>query len=373
MKNYFNLYLFIILIQQSIFAQDNYELSNERIVVKPANLVEKQSQRMYSIAGHLGNLLIYQMNIKGIYSFGFSSEAYQKIYYNETNNEIIDSINIQKPGKKILRIIQIDSLILYHGFFKIPQKCENKLIDELDRGEFLLDYQDFWTENKVKNIEIKSYPEHYYDKDINYQIDYSGRYVILDPYVSEYLRSSPSDSIITIYDFHNLTSNFPEKKELTCKECINPQIVSDFIYYGKKFFYLSGCDDYDWKIYRAPKFDLSKSELLAEYIEIILVSPDGKYILGKKDLYGKECFVILNTETKKFDYLLGRDYVLYKYFYSPAFKQFAFDTGNYIIYINYPEHFSFNSIGKDVERVHTSKEADRQFWEKHQLPPLIEK
>jgi len=214
---------------------------------------------------------------------------------------------------------------------------------------------------------IKSYSEHYYDKDIDYNISYSGSDIVLNEFVSQYLRSTKADSIVTIF---NIKDELIDKIELVCKECINLQVQNDRLYYGKKFYYFPGTDAYDWKIYQAPKFDLSKSKLLAEYIEILLVSPDGKYILGKKYLHGKDVAVILDTETKKFDYILGRDYLKYKYFFSPAYTLFAFDAGDYIIYIDYPEEFPFNAIGDDAKRKRTTKEDNTKFWERYKHPEL---
>ena len=259
-------------------------------------------------------------------------------------------------------------IILYHGFYSIPNRYENLMIDELSPDS--MNYQDFWVETKSYKSKIESSSEHYEDKTIVALIDYSGRYVIYNKYSGEYLRSDIADSIITIYDFNKNTPNIqPFKKAITCVECINLQIVGENIYYGKKFFYLPGTDAYDFKIYVAPKYDLSKSRLLGEFMEPLLVSPDGKYILAKKDFHDQYTYIILNTETQMYDYILGREYYNYHFFYSPAKQQFAFDTKNSIIYIEFPSTFPFHAIG-DKKDEHFTKEQDLIFWEKHKHQSL---
>jgi len=143
------------------------------------------------------------------------------------------------------------------------------------------------------------------------------------------------------------------------------------IYYGKKFFYLPGTDFYDFKVYVAPKYDLSKSRLLGEYMTPLLVSPDGKYILATKYLHNKFTYIILNTESNMYNYILGREYYHYHYFYSPVMKQFAFDTKNSIIYIDFPSTYPFNSIEPNHKEEHFTKEQDLIFWEKHKHQSLV--
>jgi hypothetical protein len=306
------------------------------------------------------------MNIGGKKDFGYSAEAEFKIYYDEKRKVVTDSIYIKREGRKILQVRQYDELILYHGFYNVPQKFESKLIDELDRGQYLLDYQDFWIEYLNKEYKIKSYSAHYYDKDVNYDISSSGIKVILSTYVNEYLRSTKADSVITIISFNESKSNDFSKQEIVCEECIKPQVVDQALFYGQKYHYLPGADAYDWKIYKAPVTNLLQDELLAEYIELVLVSPDGKYILGKKYLYGRLCYVILSTDLKKFQYVATiEDFKKHTPFYSKKNEKFAIDTPKNIVYVEFPDEFTINSTGIDANKKNTSTEENDQFWKSY--------
>jgi hypothetical protein len=355
---------FLLVISCTGLAQSQYVMAVDRKVPKSNNLIELQKDRHYHPAGRCHDLLVYQFNRKGLTSSGFSGESSFKIYYSELSQIIKDSIDLRKPGRKSTAIMQVDSLTLYHGFFEVPKLAEDKFIDELDRGVLFLNYQDVWLESKTLEVRIQSFPTHYYDKDISYTIDPSGKYVVVGEYVSSYLRSSKADSIITIIQLDDKNVQRVTKREIYCMECINPQVVGDYIYFGQKFNYLRGADVYDWRFYKAPIFDLSKRELIAEYIEPLLMSPDGRFMFGRKSLHGKQTFLILDVKAKKFQYLLGRQYAPNKYFYSPAFNQFGFDRAKDIIYVEYPKVFPFNSIGSHLQPTRPSRVEDSVFWQK---------
>src|SRR5688572_19182538 len=229
-------YLILCIIKPSVLAQTKYTLSVEKITRKPNELIKLQDQRIYYPSGHKEQLLVYQMNMIGVKPFGYSAEASMKIYYDEKTMRIIDSISLRQSDRKILRINQQNNLTLFHGFYNVPAKFTEKLIDELDRGEFLLDYQDIWIENKGTEQKLKSYSEHYYDKDVEYKVEGSGKYTVISTYVSEDLRSTIKDSVIGIYGPFNENGKSLPSKEISCIECIRPQIVGNCLYYGKKFF-----------------------------------------------------------------------------------------------------------------------------------------
>lgn len=368
MKRLIVLPIVVVFFMNSLFSQDKYRIADEIIVSKSAELIAAQKDRLYQLAGYNKNLLVYQLDLRQKNERGYnSSEASVKLYYDENKRKVVDTLSIKKQGRNVHRFLQTNDLTLYHGFYQVPSNCENKTIDDLDRGKYLQDYQDFWFELNGKEKKIKTVLEHYLDKDVYYNICYTGDCMVMTDFVSEYLRSTKSDSIITVYGVQN---GGVTTKEIACMECVSPQIVKGELFYGQKFYDCPGTDSYDWKVYRAPNFDLQKSELLGEYIEPLLVSPDGKYILGKKYLHDKAVAVILDVETKKFDYLLGREYLRYGFFYSLVHKKFAFDTDRHIIYINYPQEFQFNSIGEDAENKFIPKSEKDAFWGKYRLPEL---
>jgi hypothetical protein len=349
----------LIVISLSGRAGAQYTLSEETKVSKSKELLELQRQRLYFPVGQNGKTLVYQLNRKSLGKAHRSAEGIKKIYYDELTKTITDSIVVQKKSSKILRFIQLNGLSVFRGFYGVPENRQTKTIDELDRGQFLLNSQDIWMESAGKEVKIKSYPEHFYDKDVYFQIGASGKFVIVNTYVSQYLRSSEADSIISILDLKGGSI-----KEFNCKNCISPHVVGEYLYYGKKFFYLKGADVYDWKIFRAPLSNLSHSELLAEFIELLFVTPDASFILGKKLLYGEETLVVLDIKAGKFQYLLGRSYSKLKFFFSPAYQKIAFDRDTDILYVEYPKTFPFNAIGIEAKPKQIPEQESIKFWQK---------
>jgi hypothetical protein len=354
-------YSFVVLIFISLSgrAVAQYTLSTETIISKSKELLELQRQRLYSPAGQNGRTLVYQLNRKSTGKAHRSAEGIKKVYYDELTRTITDSIVVQKKSNKILRFIQLNDLLVFRGFYDVPENRQTKTIDELNRGEFLLNSQDIWVESGGKEVKIKSYPEHYYDKDVYFQIGASGKYVIVNTYVSQYLRSSESDSVISILDVKGGSI-----KNFNCKNCISPHVVGEYLYYGKKFFYLKGADVYDWKIFRAPLSNISKSELLGEFVELLFVTPDASFIVGKKLLYGEETLIVLDVKAGKFQYLLGRDYSKLKFFLSPSYQKIAFDRHTDILYVEYPKIYPFSAIGVEAKPQQIPEQESIKFWQK---------
>jgi len=356
MRYFVILILALLTFNGNIYCQ--YHLADEEIVKKPKELNDDDQAIKYIIGNDDGKIV-------------FSVDSFKNNCY-ETKALLTYDEQEQKTDN--LQDVVIDD---DYGLIGIKQTNTLELISVYNKS--LFNNRSFCEISDLQNLNVKYIADknNYsfllentsnFEDDVDIMLSDNGRYVIYTPYTGIYLRDTKGDSIITIYDFNNNIK--PLIKRLTCKECIKPQIVNEQLFYGKKFYYFPGTDAYDWNIYRTSKFDLPKSELLAEYIEILLVSPDGRYILGKKNLQGKDVAVILDIEAKKFDYLLGRDYLQYDYFFSPAYKKFAFDTENHIIYINYPNEFPFNSVGEDAERKRTSKSEKAAFWEKYNYPAL---
>ena len=358
---------FFVIISSCNYAQSDYPLSIERIERKSKELLHLQEDRTVYPIGWRGDYLVYQVNLKNTAADKSEPEAYRKVYYDEKSKSIVKTITLKSVSNKIYTIAQNQNTTLYRGFKDLPPNYESSSILDLYAIDNFISRQDFWIEVDGEEIKLITFPSHYYDKDIETNIDPSGKIITFNTFVSEYLRSTDADSIITVF---KIKDSGILKEELICNSCINSQVNNNYIFYGKKFFYMQGAGVYDFSIYKAPQYELEKSELIMEYAEIVKISPEGRYILAKKFFYGKSTYIILDLETKKFTYLLGRDYMQYRCFYSPAYKRFAFDTGDNIIYIDYPKEFPFNSLGVDAERKHTSNEQDRVFWEKHKHADL---
>lgn len=335
-----------------------FQLANEDIVIKPEDL-KGDDQTIKYIVGNNDGKIVFSVDY-------FNNDCYETkalLIYDEQKQKTEDYKNVLIDKEYgLIGIKQANAL-------KLSSVYNKSLHDNLSFCEIsdLHKLHVMYIANK-NNYSFQLENSNSFEDEVDINLSSDGRYVIHASYTGIYLKDVRGDSIITIYDFNNIDK--PLIKELTCKECIKPQIVNEQLFYGKKFYYFPGTDAYDWKIYRASKLDLPRSELLAEYIEILLVSPDGKYILGKKNLQGKDVAVILDVEAKKFAYLLGREYLQFDYFFSPAYKKFAFYTENHIIYINYPDEFPFNSVGEDAERKRTSKSEKAVFWKKYNYPAL---
>lgn len=346
------------LLSSTCFSQ--YLIANEVTVKKSSDLLRLQKNRSYLPVGNYYNKLVYQLNERLDESSGYSSEVTEKIYYDEVKRKLIDSFKIKSFDRKIVNIKQKNEMTILHGFYTVPFEFREKRIDDLSRGKFLLRYQDIWINSNDENVKLKSFPEHYYDKEVEYNIDNSGKYILISTFVRDYLRSTDADSVIYGYNF-NLKDSF----KIFCQSCIKPQIVDGFIYYSKKFYYLKGSDSYDWKLYRTPLSDIKKTELLGEFIEIIQVSPDSRTILCRKNLYGKDVLALLDIGTKKFQYLLGRDYLKLNFFFSPGYRKWAFDSEDEIIYINYPDKYPFNALDSNLKQIHSTKNENNLFWQKY--------
>ena len=338
----------IILTCSNMFSQ--FQFASEKIIQKPKDIIDTRNIINY-IVGKDDDKIIFSVDY-------FKNNCYETkeiLYFDEIRNEVTKKteVSINKEFG-LVGVKQFNNLKL-HTVYKKNQHNNFSFCEILDFHQLNLSYLVNRNDFILKNTNN-------FEEGVDLMISFDGRYVIYSPYTGEYLQDVPNDSTISIYDFGTNEEVKPIQKKITCQECIKPQMANGKLYYSKKFYYFPGTDAYDWKIFRATNFDRSKTELLAEYIEILLVSPDGNYILGKKNLHGKDVAVLLDVDAKKFNYLLGRDYLQYDYFFSPAHKKFAFDTENYFIYIEYPTKFPFGSVGIDAERIKSSISEKEAFW-----------
>jgi hypothetical protein len=97
-------------------------------------------------------------------------------------------------------------------------------------------------------------------------------------------------------------------------------------------------------IYVAPWGRLQDSVKIALRTEIKAITPDSKYILAQQDDLPNGVRVIIDVQTKKYQLLLGREYEKYPAFYSYEKEKFAFDFGDYIIYVDFPKEYPFDAL-----------------------------
>lgn len=354
------IFVVAIFVLSYVKGQENYSLSKETIVYKGEGLKELQEKRSTLLVGVNGDKLIYQVNNLD------TDEVEYFISYNLHKNVISDSIYIKKEKSKIFKLYVNGGINLYRGYYNIPEKYSKYKIGDLGRGSSMFDYQDFWVEVNEKEYLFKTIKGDIYDNDFEINLDYTGRYIIYNTYISEDLRSTSSDSLISIYDLDNIKDNNPIQIDLTCKECINMHIINENLFYGKKEIYDERTGDYYFNVYKAPKFDLLKEELLAVNVEVINITNDGRFILGKRELFGKQTYLILDVKNKSFQYILGRDYLWYDCLYSINLGKFIFETDDKIIIIDYPNKYPFSSIGEQNKPKFSTDEEDNNFWKKYQ-------
>jgi hypothetical protein len=146
-------------------------------------------------------------------------------------------------------------------------------------------------------------------------------------------------------------------------------MIGDKIYFVKEIEIGRGRDGYYKNIYVAPKDNINDTLKIAHDINLIKLSPDGKFILGQKYLNGEYVPIIIDVTLKRFQYILGRNYPIDDSFFSPYEKKFAFDFGTHIVYIEFPDRYPFDTL--DTKKGKRLAAAEKNaFWAKYQHEPL---
>jgi hypothetical protein len=371
--------LFIALCFQSGFSQhsehyrtkssmDEFQLVSEKIVPKSEQLIAMLKDRTYRIAGYKDSLLVIHRSNDKEFQIGFATrvsfQARELIYYCEKTREIVKIENVDTVSSKSIEVNFCDKKTINYGYFPLPEGLKN-----IDVTSYNYD-KDFetslWGEINGKKFYISMLPAEYFLNDLNYYIDITCKKVIINQYCNNIYWCTERDSLIFIYDLDKIQkgNNIPDT--LSCVYCLNPHIVGDTLYYSQGFEAFPETGGLEFNIYKSPINDISKKELIAEYVEMYYISNDGNYIIGRKDI-GKATFVLIDAKKKKFDYLIGRDYFTKRdpIFYSQIYNQFVVDYKDYFIYINVPDKFLLNSTGRDAKRIANSEIRDKVGQMKH--------
>jgi hypothetical protein len=201
------------------------------------------------------------------------------------------------------------------------------------------------------------------DKRIHSSFSGDGKYLIINTLdeLPEMYNPHQDDQFI-VYDVDDLRRGKVTRSVIPCQYCAFGHLVN-----GKLFFTQSSERDdfaggYAWKdIYVAPWGKLKDSVRIALRSDIKAISPDGRYILAENyDLPNGVC-IIIDVRKRKYQLLMGRYYNRQPAFYSYEKEKFAFDFGEHIIYVDFPESYPFDGLKNNLQFWGRSTAIRKQF------------
>jgi hypothetical protein len=347
-----------------LFSINNLSCQNKDLYVKSKEIIVNKNPNFKLITNNKRLDIVGAINDEYVI-LGMDSLKNKKTFlYNENKQEIKPlALMPNQKENKVIRIKVKNDLILQIGYLGLSEEYYNIPFDKLPIH--LFEYQEFWIQFKNRNVKIDSYPYYYLDKYINCNFSDVGDKLVCNPYTTFSAGYSPDDdNRIYLYDLHGIENGKFVKQIIPCERCVNTFIIKNKFIYGKEIPIGKGYDGYYLNIYSAPIDNINDTVLIAHDIEIKQITPDGKFILGKKYLYGKYTPVIVNVDTKRYQYILGRNYFFDYCYYSHLEEKFAFDIGEKIVYIEFPKDYPFDAL-ENIFLKHTTKEENRIFWEKY--------
>jgi hypothetical protein len=238
------------------------------------------------------------------------------------------------PDRKIHDYNSLDSFVFYSETH--VSKGYIQLIIRISDTEILLDRISDW------------------DKHIHSAFSSDGKYLIVDKFDPFYAGAyvPKEDNRFTVYYVDSLRKSTKSSFDIPCFHCANAQLVNNKFFFTVSLELVEEGEGF-WNdfLYVAPWERLQDSVRIAVRTDIKAISSDGKYILAERlDMSNGVC-VIIDVETKKYQILLGRDYNKHPAFYSYEKEKFAFDFGDYIVYVDFPTEYPFDAL-----------EQNLQFW-----------
>jgi hypothetical protein len=337
--------------------QELFTLSKEKIEMKNSKLKQLSVNNRLDIIGKAKNHIVLE---------GINQELY---LYDESIQEIKPYLTLLKiNNSKAIRIIAQDDLLFQIGFFNLPDEYKNIPINKIPINQF--EYQDFWIQYKNRNFKIDSFPYHYLDKYISCNFSENGKKLICNPYTIISAGYSPDiDNRIYVYELERIDNVDIKKNTLSCERCMNTFLINNTFYYQKEIPIGKGLDGYYKNIYKASINNINDTLLIAHDIVLKNITPDGAFILGEKYLYGRLTPVLINVQTKRYQYILGRKYPIENSYYSYQEEKFFFDFGEQLVYIEFPQEYPFDAI-KNTSYQRTTKAENETFWKKYLHEPL---
>jgi hypothetical protein len=341
----------------------NYTFEFTKEQIKEKNILLKtnyNSKEIYSFAGYDDSklLILHKDSLNNI------SEI---LLYDEITDKITKSnITLLQTNKKIVNVKLINNnILIVQGLFNVPDSCKQIPLLKLPFPNF--ERQDIWAQLEDTAFLSATFPYAYSDKAVEFKLSYNKRYLICNPYYAGIdILANPEDNVIMVYDLTNLNNKIINKSIIPCERCYNTYIINDTLVFGKEFTYTDefGMDYTYSNIYKAPLYNINASVAISYNTELINMSPDKKYILGKRKLYGKEFSIILDISSQRYQYMTGRKYHWVTSFYSHVKKKFAFDFGNYFIYIDFPNQYPYDAMTLFKP---TWKKENEKFWQNYSV------
>ncbi len=214
---------------------------------------------------------------------------------------------------------------------------------------------------KYQNQTIILDTVYYSDKRIHSSFSSDGKKLVVNTLntLSDYYNSEQDDRF-AIYSLENIKEGIVTREYIPCEHCSGGHIIGDYMFFEKSILRDDFSGGFLWKnIYKAPLNDLRDTVRIASFSNILAVTPDGKYILAERycDSPKGSCAVI-DVESKKYQFLLGREYSDATAFYSYKEKKFAFDFEGRIVYVDFPEEYPFDALQKYNPNIPDSFEED---------------
>jgi hypothetical protein len=317
-----------LLLVAEIFNADSYsQIKQEYLLEKTIEtIIDIPKKENLEFAGYMDNDILLCTEQSGFYQFYSLDENKYTI------NPVFPSIKI--PTMPYLNYFSImDSVIFYSRSLSNSSKdgYTQMYIRYNDRKETMLD-----------SISVS-------DKKIHSSYSDNKEYLIVNSLntMPEYYIPEQDDRFL-LYDITKIQKDTINRIQIPCKYCSHGYLL------GKKFFFTKSNerDDlwggYAWTdIYLTSFGDVTDTVKIATRSNILTISPDGRHILIERQNLINSPRAILDTETRQYQILSGRDYRKYKFFFSYKKKKFAFVFNGKIIYIDFPEKYPFDALMKE--------------------------
>lgn len=322
------------------------------IIIIGLSFIKVVAQEFYGLEKTYETIIEYDYLTKG--SLTPMSTTNNKIaYYNINNNKVSFLLFNEEKSCFKQTLENLDMTYPPYFYFNIKNQllfyC--KLI--FDSGNINdLGYNILFLNYKGKDYKLEQIQNS--DKNIHSSFSQDGNLLLVNTLNSLSDRYDPTiDDQILVFYLDSLDADIIKKDFIPCKYCADSHLINE-----KLFFTISNeSDDFDegffWKdIYIAPFENISDTIRIATRTELVKISSDGRYILGKRADLVEYPYIIIDTETKKYQYLIGRDYIKgAKPFYSETQQKFAFDFNGKIIYIDYPKAYPFDALKKERPKI----------------------
>jgi hypothetical protein len=334
---------------QGVNKDISLEKTSEKVVSYNFGSKISKGQSMLIPAGYINKSILY-------YYENFNDTSIKFYLLNEDDysfEQLYKSYNLK--GKYLYSFIGNDAFLFYRkiNFDSMDDDGYSQLIIKSSTYEIIVD--------SIFNS----------DKKIHASFSSDGKYLLANSLntLSDYYNPKQDDRIM-VYALDSIRKGITSKEYINCTHCVKSFLLNDKLFFTKSNQLDDFSDGFEYTdIYVSSWKNLKNADKVAGFTDILVVSPDGKYILGKRnfDMPNNPC-VIIDVENKRYQILLGRDYSKMPAFYSFKEKKFAFDFGGRIVYIEFPKVYPFDALSKDNS--HILGIHDENFFKKFHHEPF---